>query len=70
MGAVPIEEELLQELFRHKAALIQAITVAVASGTWETVMPAFDDLLGAVTRLEAAWTVAAKGQAISGENRA
>ncbi len=70
MGEVRIEEEVLQELFRNKAALIQAITAAAASGTWEPVMPAFDDLLGTITRLEAALDVAGKEQGTSGEGQA
>ncbi len=70
MAVVRIEEEMLQELFRHKAALIQAITAAVASGTWESVMPAFDDLLGTITRIETAVAATAQGRAASDENRA
>ncbi len=69
-AAVLIEGEILQELFRHKTALIHAITTAAASGTWEPVMPPFDDLLGTITRLEAAVAIATKGQGSSDENSA
>jgi hypothetical protein len=70
MGAIPIEEEMLQELLLRKATLVQAITTAMASGTWEPVMPAFDDLLGTITRIEGALAAAAKARGIPSEQRA
>ncbi len=70
MGAIPIEEEILQELLLRKAALIQAITTAMTSGTWESVMPAFDDLLGTIARIEGALAAAGKGRRIPSEQDA
>jgi hypothetical protein len=70
MGAIPIEEEILQELLLRKAALIQAITTAMTSGTWESVMPAFDDLLGTIARIERAFAATGKGGRIPSEQDA
>ncbi len=70
MSAIAIEEELLQELLLRKSTLVQAITSAMASGTWEPVMPAFDDLLGTIGRIEGALAAAAKARGTQGEERA
>ncbi len=70
MGAIPIQEEILQELLLRKAALVQAITTAMSSGTWEAVLPAFDDLLGTITRIEGVLAAAASGKGVLGEERA
>ncbi len=70
MSVIAIEEEILQELLLRKATLVQAITTAMASGTWEPVMPAFDDLLGTIGRIEGALAAAAKARGTSSEERA
>ncbi len=70
MSAVSIEEEILQELLLRKATLVQAITTAMASGMWEPVMPAFDDLLGTIGRIEEALAAAAKVRGTPSEERA
>ena len=54
MSAVSVDTELLRELLRQRDALVRLITAGVASGDWDPVMGAFDGLLAAIARLEAA----------------
>lgn len=54
MSAVSVDTELLRELLRQRDALVRSITAGMASGDWDPVMGAFDSLLAAIARLEAA----------------
>jgi len=52
MSTVRVEAELLQDLLRRRDELVGAIRAGMASGDWDPVMRAFDDLLATFTRLE------------------
>jgi len=52
MPTIAVEVELLLELLVRRDALVRAITAGMASGEWDEVMGAFDELLVALKRLE------------------
>ena len=52
MPVIPIESEILQDLLARRDELVRAITAGMTTGEWEQVMAPFDQLLGAIKRLE------------------
>jgi hypothetical protein len=54
MPTIGVEKGLLTELFSRRDLLVRTVASGAESGQWEPVMPAFDDLLESIARLEAA----------------
>lgn len=52
MPVIPVDGAVLEELLARRDDLVRAITVGMASGDWDQVMPPFEALLVALKRLE------------------